>query len=106
MAPRDSQAGIRQLLYDLCADLGFCLPPQERRRLQQAPPADADSFTDAVFAAEGMDPGMHDRLRRQVRDRIDRYMRRWDALEGADRPDDEPGGPHRRPVPDGGGTAG
>ncbi|MEU9352575.1 hypothetical protein AB0D65_16685 [Streptomyces griseoloalbus] len=106
MAPRDSKAEVRQLLHELCVDLGFCLPPQEQRRLEQAPPADADSFTYAVYEAEGMDPGVHDQLRRQVRERIDRHMRRWDALEGADRPDDEPGGHHGRHLADGDGTAG
>ncbi|MFF7655261.1 hypothetical protein ACFZCY_36430 [Streptomyces sp. NPDC007983] len=69
---------VQRLLYELCVDLGFCLPPQERQRLQQAPPADAHSFTDAVFEAEGMDPpGQDDQLRRQVHERVERHMHSW-----------------------------
>ncbi|UXI81794.1 hypothetical protein N6Q81_28950 [Streptomyces vinaceusdrappus] len=82
MTPDDQKAEVRQLLYALCVDLGFCLPPQEQQRLQEAPPTDADSFTDAVFEAEGMDPGLHERLRRQVRERVDRHMRGWAGLGG------------------------
>lgn len=74
MTPRDPKAGIRELLHELCVDLGFCLPPHEQQRLQEAPPADADSFADAVFAAEGMSPGHHTQLWHQVRERIDRRM--------------------------------
>lgn len=77
MTQRDPKAEVQQLLYELCVDLGFCLPPQEQQRLREAPPADADDFTDAVFEAEGMDPGRHEQLRRQVRERVDRHMRRW-----------------------------
>ncbi|MFF9488379.1 hypothetical protein [Streptomyces sp. NPDC014676] len=74
MTPRDPEDGIRELLHELCVDLGFCLPPHEQQRLREAPPADADSFADAVFAAEGMNPGHHTRLWHQVRERIDRRL--------------------------------
>jgi len=58
-----------QLLDLLCVKLGFCLPPDERRRLCTCPPSSVESFTDAVFRAEGMDPDVADRhLHRQVRD--------------------------------------
>lgn len=77
MTRRDPKAEVRQLLYELCVDLGFCLPPQEQQRLQEAPPGDADGFTDAVFRAEGMHPGRHGQLRRQVRETVDRHMRGW-----------------------------
>jgi len=77
MTPHDLTAEVRQLLHELCVDLGFCLPPEERQRLREAPPADADGFTGAVFAAEGLDPGPHSELWRQVRDRVERHMRRW-----------------------------
>ncbi|MGW0819243.1 hypothetical protein ACWD00_39620 [Streptomyces viridiviolaceus] len=77
MAQRDPNVEVQQLLYELCVDLGFCLPPQEQHHLMETPPADADTFTEAVFEAEGMDPGLHEELRRQVRERVDRHMRRW-----------------------------
>ncbi|MEU2371254.1 hypothetical protein ACPCIX_04850 [Streptomyces pseudogriseolus] len=77
MTQRDVAAEVGELLYELCVDLGFCLPPDDMRRLKEAPPTDADSFTDAVFAAEGMDPAAHDELREQVREAVDRHMRGW-----------------------------
>ena len=49
-------ARVRALLYELCVDLGFCLPPAGQQRLESNPPADVDEFTEAVFREEGMDP--------------------------------------------------
>ncbi len=43
------------LLSELCAQLDLCLPPAARRRLLDQAPPDAESFTAAVFAAEGME---------------------------------------------------
>ncbi len=60
---------VESLLDELCVDLGFCLPPDERVRLQDSPPHDVDAFTDAVFVAEGLDPRGDKTLRRQVRER-------------------------------------
>ncbi|MBD0421680.1 hypothetical protein AB0L35_07740 [Streptomyces sp. NPDC052309] len=104
MTRHDPKAKVRQLLYELCVDLGFCLPPQEHHRLQEAPPADVDGFTDAVFEAEGMDPGLHEELRRQVRDRVDRHMRGWGAPWSTGIPDDEPGERRPRPFTEGDGN--
>ncbi|MBO2445965.1 hypothetical protein J4573_02585 [Actinomadura barringtoniae] len=61
---------VAYLLRDLCIDLGFCLPPEDQARLCASPPADIDSFTDAVFQAEGMDPLLHKKLRRRVRETV------------------------------------
>ena len=59
---------VYSLLSKLCIDLGFCLPPDQIARLQNAPPKDPDRFADAVFLAEGLDPNTSDSaLRRQVR---------------------------------------
>ena len=77
MTQRDSQSEVRLLLYELCVKLGFCLPPQDQSRLQAAPPVDVDSFTDAVFEAEGMDPDLDGQLRRRVRETVERHMRGW-----------------------------
>ena len=73
----DREAAVGQLLYDLCVDLGFCLPPDDQQRLRESPPQDPDSFTDAVFEAEGMDPRDHDGLREQVREVVAQRMRGW-----------------------------
>jgi hypothetical protein len=45
-----------QLLVDLCAKLGYCLPPDDQRRIADDPPETVDAFTDAVVSAEGLDP--------------------------------------------------
>jgi len=70
---QDDAVDVRHLLYELCVDLGFCLPPDKAEALIEAPPADVDPFTDAVFVAEGLDPLIADqRVRRQVRMRVAR----------------------------------
>jgi len=67
---------VEHLLYELCVSFGLCLPPEEAQSLVAAPPTDVDSFTDAVLAAEGMDPLLADKpLRQQVRERIARAFR-------------------------------
>ncbi|MEV6276810.1 hypothetical protein [Nocardia sp. NPDC051832] len=66
----DDAVDVMLLLDDLCAQLGFCLSPAERSRLCASPPADAESFTDAVFVAEGMDPQADKRLRNSVHQRV------------------------------------
>jgi hypothetical protein len=42
------------LLAALCRELGLCLSPEERRALLDQSLPDAESFTEAVFAAEGV----------------------------------------------------
>jgi hypothetical protein len=58
------ESEVPWLLDELCVALGFCLPAAERDTLMNAPARDVDAFTDAVFAAEGMDPCLHKELRR------------------------------------------
>jgi hypothetical protein len=66
-----SESEASKLLSDLCVRLGFCLPPEEELRLQENPPLDVRSFTDAVFVAEGLNPETADRhLYRQVRNMV------------------------------------
>jgi hypothetical protein len=70
------------LLHDLCVKLGFCLCPEEYRRLLDDPPTEALAFTDAVFTAEGLDPDTADRhLYRQVRNMISDAFRRSEVKE-------------------------
>jgi hypothetical protein len=77
------ESEIPWLLDELCVELGFCLPVAKRETLMNAPPGDVDAFTDAVFAAEGMDPGFHKQLRRAVRNKIERRLGRLiDSLPG------------------------
>jgi hypothetical protein len=49
-----SVRGTGFLLSELCARHGLCLPPEARRALLEQAPPDAESFTAAVFAAEGL----------------------------------------------------
>jgi len=51
-----TEMDVDHLLYELCVDLGFCLPPEVRESMRTSPPDGVDSFTDAVFVAEGLDP--------------------------------------------------
>lgn len=62
-----SASEIENLLMKLCVDLGFCLRPSAFLRFKNSPPPDIDSFTDAVFTAEGLDARSDPRLRAQVR---------------------------------------
>ena len=68
-------ARVAALLLELCVDLGFCLPAADQRRLEAEPPTDIETFTDAVFAAERMDPSVRPRLRSQVRRRVGEHFR-------------------------------
>lgn len=69
-------SGIELLLEELCSELGFCLPEEARARLATAPVEDVEAFTDAVFAAEGMDSVLVEkRLRREVYDCVSRHLK-------------------------------
>jgi hypothetical protein len=69
---------IYALLSELCIKLGFCIPPEHSVRLQKDPPADIDSFTDAIFWAEGLAPGNEVELRREVRKVVEKHFRNMD----------------------------
>lgn len=67
---------VEALLYELCVDLGFCLPPDAYEALVDNPPGDALAFARAVFAAEGLDFDTYDRpdIRAAVVARIEGYL--------------------------------
>ncbi|WP_112699220.1 hypothetical protein [Micromonospora noduli] len=73
----DRNSEVQRILEELCIKLGFCLPPEENLRLRESPPSDADSFTDAVFEAEGMGDMSDTDLRRRVREVVGQHMTRW-----------------------------
>lgn len=57
------------LLNDLCEQIGFCLPPKKREKLESNPPGDVDGFARAVCIAEGLNPDLLERkIYRRVRD--------------------------------------
>ena len=66
-----SEHETQVLLDRLCIEYGFCLPPAAYDELTSNPPPDVRAFTDAVFAAEGLDPATADRRTyRVVRDMV------------------------------------
>jgi hypothetical protein len=79
MATTLSPSQFSVLLHDLGVTYGFCLPIAEIDRLKSNPRTEVDSFTDAVFLAEGMNPWSNLHLRRQVKSRIAAAF--WDADE-------------------------
>ena len=66
---------VKELLGELCVELGFCLHPVAQARIRNSPPRTIDRFTDVVFSEEGMDPSYCPReLRKQVRAIVERYF--------------------------------
>lgn len=51
------ESHVEAALEELCAKLGYCLPPSEQEALLNDPPTDMEAFVDAVLLAEGLDPG-------------------------------------------------
>jgi len=77
MSPQMSSAQVEALLYELCVELGFCLPPGEQARLRESPPTNVNAFTDAVIRAEGIDPAdIQLRMRRDIRSRVAEHYRK------------------------------
>ena len=77
-----SSTEVTSLLSRLCVDLGFCLPPADCERLRADCPPDVASFTDAVFAAEGLPPETADRhLYRRVRAEVAAAFRQHEDRE-------------------------
>jgi len=67
---------VEALLWELCVDLGFCLPPEAYEALVTNPPAATDEFARAVFTAEGLDFDNYKwpDIRSAVVARIDKYL--------------------------------
>jgi hypothetical protein len=68
--PKTMPEALEFLLYDICVDLGFCLPPEDNARICAAAFWDAEAFTQEVFRVEGMDPAEHLTLKRQIHKRF------------------------------------
>lgn len=76
MSHSDAEDWVRRILNDVCVELGFCLSPTECARLEAAPPRSVDSFTDAIFLSEGIDPRLADgELWRLVRAHVALHFR-------------------------------
>ncbi|QFG20907.1 hypothetical protein [Actinomadura sp. WMMB 499] len=70
-----SPEAVGDLLYDLCVDLGFCLPPAVQEELRASPPTDVDAFTETVFRLEGVDATPHGPLWHQARELVAQAFR-------------------------------
>ena len=46
---------VEALLAVLCVQYGYCLPTDKSNAIIANPPADAESFVDAVLTAEGLE---------------------------------------------------
>jgi hypothetical protein len=68
------QDPVEKLLDELCVDMGFCIPPYHRARIQPMPTADVDAFAKAVFEAEGLLEPFDRHLWSEVRDRVGRDL--------------------------------
>jgi hypothetical protein len=64
-----SESQVIPPLRELCVDLGFCFDADVAERFECDPPRTIDTFTRAVFVAEGFDPAnpsnqkLYDRVR-------------------------------------------
>ena len=62
------------LFYDLCVDLGFCLPPGGEDRIVAKSPETVEAFADAVYLEEGLAGDTRKQLRVLVEERIAKYF--------------------------------
>lgn len=63
-----TESQVIPLLRTLCVELGFCFSADVAEKFETNPPRTIETFTRAVFDAEGLDPVLADRrLYAQVR---------------------------------------
>jgi hypothetical protein len=48
------------LLWDLCVELGYCLPPEQNAQIQREPPTNPRDFAELVMKLEGVGTGDSD----------------------------------------------
>jgi hypothetical protein len=69
-----SEDRLSHLLYELCVDWGFCIPPADAQRIVSTKPLTADQFAYAVLTAEGFIPEYEKRWYEPIRQLfIDRF---------------------------------
>lgn len=65
---------LSHLLYELCVDWGFCIPPADAQRIASTTPLTADQFAYEVLTAEGFVAEYEKRWFRQIRQLfVDRF---------------------------------
>ena len=83
MTRSDGPTKVGWLLQDLCVELGHCSAAREPERFEQLVPLGADTFADAVLAAEGINPEYEKQLRNEVRQFVAARFARWDPAGAA-----------------------
>jgi hypothetical protein len=69
-----SEDRLFHLLYELCVDWGFCIPPADAQRIASTRPLTADQFANAVLTVEGLVAEYEKRWFVQIRQRfVDRF---------------------------------
>src|SRR6266576_7116544 len=69
-SPKTMPEALDFVLYDICVDLGFCLPPEDNARICATESWDAETFTREVFRVEGLEADEHVTLKRQIHKRF------------------------------------
>jgi hypothetical protein len=65
---------LSHLLYELCVDWGFCIPPADAQRIASMKTLTADQFAYAVLKAEGFVAEYEIRWFERIRQRfVDRF---------------------------------
>jgi len=65
---------VQAVLAELCAEQGFCLSPAEQARMVGMPTDDLDAFTNAIFAADGLEQPYDRTVWRGVRAHVQRRL--------------------------------
>jgi hypothetical protein len=59
---RLTESQVIPLLHSLCVDLGFCFSVDVADSFESDPPRTVETFTNAIFLAEGLSPDLSDRM--------------------------------------------
>jgi hypothetical protein len=65
---------LSHLLYELCVDWGFCIPPADAQRIASTKTLTAEQFAHAVLTAEGFVPECESWWFKKIRQR---FVRRF-----------------------------
>jgi hypothetical protein len=68
---------VEWLLKDLCTKLGFSMAVRDADRFIALVHQGPDTFADTVLLAEGLDPTLEKRLRRDAREFVPARFERW-----------------------------
>jgi hypothetical protein len=82
MAPNPED--VEWLLHDLCTKFGYSIAIRQPDRFLQLVHQGSDGFADAVLVAEGLDPTLEKRLRRDVREFVAARFERWASDDAAE----------------------